>query len=174
LPIPRKQYGVYLSAQSSEAVKVWQSDLKKSREGKASFCDALEEMIEFASFFRADKRASNRMQALGKVSRALFAGELSWLKIEPNTGRQLYCSRCRARETVYAKRFSGVLRTIAGFIEQHGACGDEAEAVDNGDNGDNEAKTYKSRARYVLGGGSDDEHDDQARDHQDSDRSAPD
>ena len=120
LSIPRERRYVYMTAQTHAAVQEWQQ--AERRNGRAaSFNDALEEMVEMASYYAADTNAALRHQPLDRILNGLSTcGPIpKHIRVEPNGGRSLRCSHCDVWHKVSSRRFSGLLREIAAFVDQH-------------------------------------------------------
>lgn len=125
--IPRSAQNVYMTARTKQAVRSWQAaemDPGPNLAGrKCSFSDAVEEMILVASMYEADRHAANRFQSLTKTLGSLWGlRKRPWLQIEPNGGRHLRCTVCRKERILTAKRFSGIIRGIIEFMDEHRDC----------------------------------------------------
>ena len=120
LAAPRKQRCVYMTEQTYAAIREWvQAERQDGR--NASVCDAIEEMVDIASYFSVDTNAALRHQPLGSLANKLIAlGQIpNHIRVEPNTGRSVRCSHCRVQKKIAARRFSGVLRELTAFAQQH-------------------------------------------------------
>lgn len=114
--IPRERRYVYMTEQTQAAVQEWQQAEKLS-----SFNDALEEMVELASYYVADTNAAERHQPIARVMNGLLTRSTlpAHIRVEPNGGRSLRCTRCRVEHKVASRRFSGLLREMAAFVDRH-------------------------------------------------------
>jgi hypothetical protein len=122
LKVPRYQKSVYMTDQTLLAVKAWMREGRKDR-SSFSMADAIEQMAELASFYYSERNAAQRLQHLTVVLGNMSAWkDIPWIRIEPNSGRVMRCTRCRKEERIEARRFSGLLRAITMFVEQHSDC----------------------------------------------------
>jgi len=121
LPIPRERRYVYLSGPAQAAVREWQAaEMQRRERGRVSFNDALDEMIEIASFYAVDTRAVQRTQPLATLLNGLHELAIpEHVRVEPNTGRRLRCAVCRAELRIGARRFSGIVKEIRAFVLAH-------------------------------------------------------
>lgn len=123
LEVPRKQKHIYMTERAELAVKEWVA-AERAEGHTYSFCDAIEAMIDLASFYYSERNAAHKLQPISDVMSGLWMRrKLPWVKIEPNTGRELRCSACKTSETITARRFSGISKAISTFVETHRSCG---------------------------------------------------
>lgn len=115
LEVPRRRCQVYLSDAVIASVREW-----KRAEEKRTLSEALDEMIGIASYYATDMQAAHRLQPLRSVLSGLHDVAVpEHIRADPNTGRKLWCRRCQKRHIITSRRFSGMLRQMAEFIEAH-------------------------------------------------------
>ena len=121
--VPRKQKHIYMTERAEMAVKEWVA-AERSEGHTYSFSDAIEAMVDLASFYYAERNAAHKLQPVADVLAGLWVRrKLPWVRIEPNSGRHLRCTACKTSETIKARRFSGISKAISTFVEAHRSCG---------------------------------------------------
>jgi len=128
LAVPRERRCVLMSARTRAAIVEWQQAERLNGKGSFSFPDALDEMVAIASYYAADRNAAHRLQPLATVLNGLHGRTVpEHVRIEPNGGKQVRCSRCRASHTIVSRRFSGMLRELTTFVREHEHASDSVE-----------------------------------------------
>jgi hypothetical protein len=121
--IPRRQRSLYLSEETAQTVRNFQ-DRELSHGRDCNFSDAIEQMVALAARHLPDTKLESAYDVLGSL---LGEEAPDWIRIDRNSGKRLRCAVCNESYDVPATRFSGVIKSIASFVEVHGECGDGTE-----------------------------------------------
>ena len=123
LPVPRRQKHLYMTDDCVTRVKAWVADERATASVSYSFSDAIHDMVDLASFYYSERNAAHKLTPLSSVLGELWRGRwVPWIRIEPNGGRTVRCTRCKTTTHIPARRFSGIMRALGNFMRQHRDC----------------------------------------------------